>query len=210
MGETESKNQDIQGQSFERDHLRALGERLRERREDKGWSVSRLAESCGLSVSTIRKIETGEGDPRLRSFLVIAEALQEPIDQLIELARTPKPRVHVTRADKRTSSEGAAIDLTGPLLDPLMRGEVVTVEPGQQQPTPAANRGKPVFYHVLEGTLHVDIDGEEGDVLQHGDSIHLIEPESEINLRAGDVPLKFLRIADDQWHDDASVPGSLS
>ena len=56
--------------------------RLRARRAQLGISQSALARSVGISADTLRLIERGRIDPRLRQLLVIADELDFPPGQL--------------------------------------------------------------------------------------------------------------------------------
>lgn len=40
-------------------HRMRIGNQLREKREDEGWSREQVAEMSGLTVATIRKVEEG-------------------------------------------------------------------------------------------------------------------------------------------------------
>ena len=40
-------------------HRMMLGRRLREKREEEGWSIEQVAEMSGLKADTIRKVEEG-------------------------------------------------------------------------------------------------------------------------------------------------------
>ncbi len=54
---------------------RALGESIRDLREQKHWIQKDLAEHAGLPIRTIGRIERGEVDVRLSTLSRIAKAL---------------------------------------------------------------------------------------------------------------------------------------
>ena len=61
-----------------------LAKRVKEFRNQKGWSQQKLAEETRLSFNTITKIEQGVGDsPTLKTLLKLADAFGIGIDELI-------------------------------------------------------------------------------------------------------------------------------
>jgi transcriptional regulator with XRE-family HTH domain len=56
-----------------------VGSRIRELREGRGFSLRALAESSGLSINAISRIERGENSPTVSSLLMLAQALKVPI-----------------------------------------------------------------------------------------------------------------------------------
>ena len=55
------------------------GDRLRPARDDKGWSLRQLAAASGVSVRTIREIESGnKGATRSDVMAALADALRVP------------------------------------------------------------------------------------------------------------------------------------
>ncbi len=64
-------------------------ERLMELRYAKGWERRDLARETGLSMSTIRKIETRDRRPRAHALKALCDALGcEPADLLVSEKRT--------------------------------------------------------------------------------------------------------------------------
>jgi transcriptional regulator with XRE-family HTH domain len=62
--------------------LKALGKRIRELRDAKGWSQERRAEAAYLDRSYLAGIERGLRNPSVRSLLKIAGALKVRIGEL--------------------------------------------------------------------------------------------------------------------------------
>lgn len=54
---------------------------IRQRRLDKGWSQSQLAEFCGLSLRTVQRIEKGQ-KPTLESLQALASVFETTIAEL--------------------------------------------------------------------------------------------------------------------------------
>ncbi len=59
-----------------------MNSRLRELREQRGWSQARLAESLGVSRQTINAIETGKYDPSLPLAFDISREFALPIEAI--------------------------------------------------------------------------------------------------------------------------------
>jgi XRE family transcriptional regulator, aerobic/anaerobic benzoate catabolism transcriptional regulator len=53
-----------------------VGRRVRRLREQKGWSRRELSERSGLSQRFLAQVETGQGNPSLRSLVEMAAALE--------------------------------------------------------------------------------------------------------------------------------------
>lgn len=61
-----------------------LGERLRNYRNQKGWSQEKLAERAGLHPTYIGQLERGEKNATIDSICKVANALEIPLEQLFE------------------------------------------------------------------------------------------------------------------------------
>ena len=76
--------------------LRAVGDALRERRIELGWTQAGLAELSGITQADIR-IENGQIDPRWSTVRRLANALSEAAEPQRSLAngrrRNPPPAV---------------------------------------------------------------------------------------------------------------------
>ena len=60
-----------------------LGQRIREQRRKKGWTMDKLAEKADLSVNYVGDLERGVKTPSLDTFIRIVEVLDVPADTLI-------------------------------------------------------------------------------------------------------------------------------
>ncbi len=70
-----------------RDQLkRALGARIIELREQKGWSKSDLARACNKDRQAIEKLENGKVNPTLYTLLELANALGISLPELVKLS----------------------------------------------------------------------------------------------------------------------------
>ena len=64
--------------------LRTLATRLREMREEKGWSQERLAREAKITRVYINRLETRKQDPRLTVVARLAQALKVKIGDLVD------------------------------------------------------------------------------------------------------------------------------
>ncbi|NUQ95322.1 MAG: helix-turn-helix transcriptional regulator [Streptomyces sp.] len=62
---------------------RELGQRIAERRHQAGLSQDQLAERVGVERRSIQRYERGERDPRFMDLLLIADALDVPLADLV-------------------------------------------------------------------------------------------------------------------------------
>ncbi|MBZ5738350.1 helix-turn-helix domain-containing protein [Nocardioides mangrovi] len=77
------------------DVLDAVGPRLRAARIERGATLAELAESTGISVSTLSRLESGQRKPTLELLLPLARAHQMPLDELVDAPETGDPRVRL-------------------------------------------------------------------------------------------------------------------
>ena len=73
----------------------AVGPRLRALRRQRETTLSALAETTGISVSTLSRLESGRRRPTLELLLPLAEAYGVPLDDLVGAPATGDPRVHL-------------------------------------------------------------------------------------------------------------------
>lgn len=62
-----------------------IAQRIKNRRKELGLTQKRLGELCGMPDSAIRKYESGRITPKLHTLKRIANALEVPIYDLIEV-----------------------------------------------------------------------------------------------------------------------------
>jgi transcriptional regulator with XRE-family HTH domain len=94
------------------DVLSGVGSRLRALRQERGATLAQLAESTGISVSTLSRLESGQRKPTLELLLPLARAYQVALDDLVEAPPTADPRVH-----------GRPFEHNGVTMVPLTRAE---------------------------------------------------------------------------------------
>ncbi|WP_033296395.1 helix-turn-helix domain-containing protein [Amycolatopsis jejuensis] len=74
--------------------LSAVGPRLRELRRRSGATLTALAETTGIPISTLSRLESGQRKPGLELLLPLAKAYQVPLDELVGAPASGDPRVY--------------------------------------------------------------------------------------------------------------------
>jgi len=84
-----------------------LGQRVRELRKERGWTLEQAAVQAGLARSTLSKIENGQMSPTYEALKKLAEGLQITVPQLF----TPPSKAQVSgrmAVTKATDGQGHA------------------------------------------------------------------------------------------------------
>jgi transcriptional regulator with XRE-family HTH domain len=154
---------------FGREDLRHIGRRLRELREAREWSLKRLSVQSRVSITAIRKIESGESNPSLLTVLAIADVLGESIDRLVAASRKASLINHVVRSDLPARKSGS-ISLLAP-NQPRMRSRLITL--AARASLEDVPKDGALFAYVLEGSLCLHFSDGTLEQLAVGDSIHV-------------------------------------
>lgn len=79
-----------------------VGMRIRELRENKGWTTNHLANQCGLSQSFLRAVELGEKGISVDSLALVCETLQITMsDFFARMDGAPAPKDILTEELQR-------------------------------------------------------------------------------------------------------------
>lgn len=151
---------------------RRVGERILAVRRHRGWSLRRLAEASGLSLTTVHQIETGRTSPGLGTLQSLAGALEVPLGALFDTSGTAAPAVHLAAAKRPAAAiPGGHIErLASGLASQRLRGLVVTLEPrGETSPEPLVHPGQELALG-LEGGCVYEV-ARERYTLKTGDSL---------------------------------------
>lgn len=153
--------------------LQELGNRIKKRRNELGYSLRELAELSDLSAAFLSELERGTGNPTLASVRKVVNALQLPLYQLADQTQTTSP---VVRKDNRVKleipSEVFRIEILTPhLTQKMVLFELVaSPETGNLIAQPLANPSEECIV-VLSGKLMVRASGVRHE-LNPGDSIY--------------------------------------
>jgi transcriptional regulator with XRE-family HTH domain len=139
--------------------------RLRGLRLARGWSLDALAARCGLSPSTLSRIETGHRRIAIDQLAPIARALGTSIDQLVDLANDDDVVIHPRRdtAQGRTTwlltreDEPHGLVVAKMRITARRRTSPLGVHPGHE------------WFTVLSGTARLHL-GERVVLVEEGQS----------------------------------------
>jgi transcriptional regulator with XRE-family HTH domain len=158
---------------------RHLSRNMFDLRKTRNLSQNDLASLSGLPRSTVTHIESGAGNPSLRSLIKVANALQVSIEEL--LAR-PRTEVHLVRSvdlpSTTKSKGGARITQLLPDSIPGMSIERVEIEVGGRLVGAPHVANSKEYITVIGGGLEISVAGQTqrlktGDVLAYpGDQPH--------------------------------------
>jgi transcriptional regulator with XRE-family HTH domain len=130
---------------------RLIGERVRELRTARGWSMSSLATRAGIGKATLSEIEAGQRNPTVETLYAIAAELQIGLSELLTergSAALPPPVVR-----------GAAVEATlvAAYRDPSVTTEIyrLQIRPGPPQVSPGHGAGVVEHLLITAGTVRV-------------------------------------------------------
>ncbi|HEY0055197.1 MAG TPA: helix-turn-helix transcriptional regulator [Pedobacter sp.] len=63
--------------------IKLFGKTVRRFRNEKGWTMKRLAEIAEIELSQIHRIETGKINPKLSTIFILSEALDVKPSELL-------------------------------------------------------------------------------------------------------------------------------
>lgn len=203
----------------------AVGQHIRELRQERDWTLKELANRCALSTSFISQVERGLCSISIASLYTICEALDvkladffAQVDALVGDSLLSDRTTAVMKAQDQTAIiiSDAAIkyrflsrDFPGRKFEILI-GEI---SPGYYYP-PVPHKGEE-FGYVLEGRLRLEI-GDTTYVLGQGDSYHFGSMTPHGYAVEGDKPVKVLWVGTLQYfqfrdglpaNDNRSEPG---
>lgn len=142
-----------------------LGEGLRRTRTERNLTQAQLAAIAGVTPAAISQAETGRRGLSLDTIVMMCEALQIGIDDLMGTGRGPDPQV--ARRD-RLAPPADAIPLFDDPREP-MRTFLLRIDAGDSVTPPLEHRG-PELVLVADGLVLVDL-GETTPVLRSGDAL---------------------------------------
>lgn len=133
------------------DALAQVGPRLRRLRDERGVTLAQLAETTGISKSTLSRLENGQRRPSLELLLPLARAHQVPLDELVGAPEAVDPRV---RFAPRQFHGRTVIPLTR--HPGALQAWKMIIPADQHDPDPRIHEGYEWLY-VLSGRLRLII-----------------------------------------------------
>ena len=169
---------------------RAIGDRVRQGRNGRGWTLDQLAERSGVSRRMLVSIEQGSANPSIATLLLISDALGIGLPALVDMDRSPGLRV--TRAGTaavlwRGKLGGQAVLVAGTEPPDVTELWDWTLGPGESHASEPHAAGTRELLLVLDGQLELRV-GERAEVLATGDSASF----------AGDLPHGYANVSSAQ------------
>lgn len=148
-----------------------VGERIRQRRKELGYSLRELGARTNLTASFLSQVENGQCSPSLSSLQRIAIALEVPMFAFLDTAPSLNP---VIRADDRPQLQTADADISYELLSRDLSGQLMAVliriRPGGRRIAERLPKPTDELMYVLSGQLSITLD-DQTHTLGPGDSI---------------------------------------
>jgi transcriptional regulator with XRE-family HTH domain len=143
--------------------LAEVGPRLRRLRNQRGVTLTALAEATGISKSTLSRLESGQRRPSLELLLPIAQAHRVPLDELVGAPEIGDPRVRLV---PRQAHGRTVLPLTR--QPGSLQAWKVIIPADQSEPDPRIHEGYEWLY-VLSGRLRLVL-GDHDVVLAAGEA----------------------------------------
>jgi transcriptional regulator with XRE-family HTH domain len=140
----------------------SVGQRLKRVREQRGITLTAVAQRTGISKSTLSRLETGQRRPTLELLLALSSAYRVPLDDLVAAPDVGDPRIRL-KPDR----------VKGRIVIPLTRqpeGQQawkIVIPADKVEPEPRAHDGHEWIY-VLSGRMRLVL-GDQDWVLGPGE-----------------------------------------
>jgi quercetin dioxygenase-like cupin family protein len=162
------------------DPLEAIGQRVRQIREDKGLSLAALSNLTGFDVDFLEKIEKHEIHPQLGTAIKLSKALDSAFgrlisglgDRLYSVTRRHDQRI----VSRSTGQAGKQKLYTYKSLAPEVKGrhmEALLVQLEENPEGELSVHDGEEFIYVLEGMVRMQI-GDDRFELAPGDSVYYL------------------------------------
>ncbi|MFC4053408.1 MULTISPECIES: helix-turn-helix domain-containing protein [Actinomadura] len=135
--------------------LAGVGPRLKRLRQERGITLTALAETTGISVSTLSRLESGKRRPSLELLLPLAQAHHVPLDELVGAPEIGDPRI---RPRPRRMNDMVVLPLTR-RAGGLQAFKMIVPE-RIPEPEPRVHEGYDWLY-VLNGRMRLHLAGRD-------------------------------------------------
>ena len=164
-----------------------VGPRLKRLRTQRRITLTALAETTGISKSTLSRLESGQRRPTLELLLALSQAYRVPLDDLVGAPEVGDPRVRLKpgRVKGRT-----VIPLTR--QPEGMQAWKIVIPTTKINPEPRAHDGHEWIY-VLSGRLRLVLDDQDW-VLGPGEVAEFDTQVPHWFGSTGEVPAEILSI----------------
>lgn len=149
-----------------------VGNKLKELRSAKGFSLRELAERSGLSINTLSLIENGKSSPSVGTLQQLALVLDISMVSFFEPERITKSIVFTSENQRPTYSFGDSLmqNLGSELSSKTVQPFCFTLQPGMGSGAEVCAHTGYEFVYCLSGTLWYQV-GMQAFNLHSGDSL---------------------------------------
>jgi transcriptional regulator with XRE-family HTH domain len=148
-----------------------VGERIRQRRKELGYSLRELGARTNLTASFLSQVENNRCSLSLASLQRIATALEVPMFAFLNGVHPPSP---IIRANERPQLDLCDADICYELTTRNLGGQLMAVlihvQPGGRRIAEPLSKPTDELMHVLRGQLSITVD-DQTYVLDPGDTI---------------------------------------
>ncbi|WP_194819057.1 helix-turn-helix domain-containing protein [Nocardia sp. XZ_19_385] len=167
--------------------LAGIGPRLKALRTHRDITLTALAETTGISKSTLSRLESGQRKASLELLLPVAMALQVPLDELVAAPKIADPRVHPTVRKVNGTTVLPLTKQPGPL-----QAYKMIIPTDRSEPDPRVHEGHEWLY-VLSGQLRLIL-AEHDLVLGPGETAEFDTRQPHWFGSAGRGPVEILSL----------------
>ena len=179
----------------------AIGDKVRNLRTRKGWSIEEVAEKSGLPAATILGIEDQSISPPLGQIVNLANTFKVSLGELF--GDSGDAPFCIARSDHQTpvTRFGSTAEKTGNYRyesighkkqNRQMEPFLVTLNPTKVATEPNRHMGEEILF-VLEGQVEVNLAGHS-DILNPGDSIYYDSDLPHVVSCHGETPAKLFAV----------------
>ena len=171
-----------------------FGEKLRQVREHKGYTLKVVAQQAGVSESLVSQIERNHVSPAIDTLLALADVLDINLEYLFEEYKRNRP-VEIIRKTERPSVHEDRITFEGLAkqsgTDPSIEAYIMKIPAGSQ--THRGSYGHPgrEIGFVTKGKALLTY-GNQEYILEEGDSVSFSAGAAHIVQNIGDVDLEAI------------------
>ena len=165
---------------------RFLSTTLKQLRQQRGWSLSRLAEATGVSKAMLGQIERNESSPTVATLWKIATGLNVPFSTFISPPQSATPSVYDPQ------QQAMVITSLFP-YDPQLCFEHFSIQMASGAISESTPHEKGVIEHVvvIDGQLDLCVDGE-WQTLNCGKAFDLLQTSRISIVMVGSKPYIFI------------------
>lgn len=168
----------------------AIGDRVRARRVERGWTLDELADRSGVSRRMVVNVEQGASNPSIATLLRLSDALGVGLPVLVDVERPGA--LQVVEAGQaptlwRGPSGGRGVLVAGTDPPDVVELWDWTLEPGEVHRTEAHAHGTRELLLVLAGQVELTV-GPQTQVLAVGDAARFDGDVAHGYAHSGDGP----------------------